>query len=43
MNNKLRHAGVGGWVGLRKCDRVWQSGWVKNGHFQHDVIMQWPL
>src|SRR6218665_4149732 len=19
------------------------GGWVKNGHFQHDIFMQWPL
>ena len=26
---------------MTKRDRV--GGWVKNGHFRRDVIMQWPL
>jgi len=26
---------------MTKRDRV--GGWVKNGHFRHDVFMQWPL
>jgi len=43
MNNKLHHAGVGVWVGLGKCYQTLQGGWVENGHYRHDVIMQWPL
>jgi len=40
MNNKLRHAEVGG---SKERNQQWQGGWVKNGHFWRDVIMQWLL
>jgi len=32
------------WVDLWVCDQAWQVGeWVKNGHFRHDVIIQWDI
>ena len=39
-NNYVTLGGVGGWVlgNVTKRDRV--VGWVKNGHFWRDVIMQ---
>ena len=45
MSNKLRRAGVVcvwvQWVGWFS-DQAGQGGWVKNGHFRCDSIMQWP-
>ena len=42
-NNYVTLRGVGGLVRRNVTERDRVGGWVKNGHFRRDVIMQWSL